>query len=182
MRITGGILRGRLVAVPGGVIRPAMDRMRESVFASLGDIRRCSFLDLFSGSGVIALEAASRGADPVEAVEADPLKRKTLLRNVSLAPVRIQCRFQSVERYIQRMKRPFAIIFCDPPFLYQYKWALAEAIAASSLAASGSLLLLHRNREDAPPADLEKTLIQEGRKQYGRSIVEFLRIPGKDNS
>ena len=175
-------MRGRRVAVPEGVIRPAMDRMRESVFASLGDITRCSFLDMFSGSGIIALEAASRGAEPVEAVEADPLKRKTLLRNVSIAPARIQCRFQTVERYIQRMHRPFAIIFCDPPFLYQYKWALAETIAASSLAAPGSLLLLHRNREDAPPVDLEKILIPERRKQYGRSIVEFLRVPGKDNS
>jgi 16S rRNA (guanine966-N2)-methyltransferase len=67
MRITGGKYRGRIVEVPKGTleIRPAMDRMRESVFAVLGDLSGLSFLDLFSGSGIIAMEAASRGAYPL---------------------------------------------------------------------------------------------------------------------
>ena len=91
MRITGGTLCGRQVKVPGGLIRPAMDRMRESVFAVLGDLTGSSFLDIFSGSGIIALEAASRGAIYIEAVEMDPLKRKTLLENVKISPVPIFC-------------------------------------------------------------------------------------------
>ena len=68
MRITGGILRGRQVKIPAGTIRPAMDRVRESVFSALGDLTGLSFLDFFSGSGIIALEAASRGASYIEAV------------------------------------------------------------------------------------------------------------------
>jgi 16S rRNA (guanine966-N2)-methyltransferase len=56
MRITGGQLSGRITKCPEGVIRPAMDRMRESVFAVLGDLSGKSFLDLFSGSGTIAIE------------------------------------------------------------------------------------------------------------------------------
>jgi 16S rRNA (guanine(966)-N(2))-methyltransferase RsmD len=189
MRITGGVLRGRLVAIPEGKIRPAMDRMRESVFATLGDITNYSFLDIFSGSGIIALEAASRGANPVDAVELDPLKRKTLLKNVSIAPIRIQCHFQSAELYIKRTKKSFNIIFCDPPFPYKYKWDLVKAIAGSPLMESGSLLLLHRNREDTPPEDLagepeypvendtgiKGKLIRERSKSYGRSIVDFIR-------
>ena len=71
MRITGGSLCGRKVETPDGVIRPAMDRMRESVFAIIGDLTGATFLDIFSGSGTIALEAASRGASYIEAVEAD---------------------------------------------------------------------------------------------------------------
>ncbi|MDR1655608.1 MAG: RsmD family RNA methyltransferase, partial [Treponema sp.] len=55
MRITGGTLKGRQVCIPPGVIRPSMDRMRESVFAVLGDLSGLSFLDLFSGTGIIAL-------------------------------------------------------------------------------------------------------------------------------
>ena len=85
MRITGGTLKGRTIPVPPGVIRPAMDRMRESVFAVLGDLSGSSFLDLFSGSGIIILEAASRGAVYLEAVEADRIKWKTLISNVSLS-------------------------------------------------------------------------------------------------
>ena len=52
-----------------------MDRMRESLFSILGDLSGRSFLDLFSGSGLVGLEAASRGADPVDLVEKDPGKK-----------------------------------------------------------------------------------------------------------
>jgi len=133
LRITGGVLRGRQAAVPGGIIRPSMDRIRESVFAALGDLTGLSFLDIFTGSGIIALEAASRGAAYIEAVEMDPLKRKTLLKNVSISPVRINCRFMAAELYVQRAKRDFDYIFCDPPFPYRFKWDLIKNIAASPL-------------------------------------------------
>jgi 16S rRNA (guanine(966)-N(2))-methyltransferase RsmD len=174
MRITGGTLVGRLVKVPEGVIRPAMDRMRESVFACLGDLSGLSFLDLFTGSGIIALEAASRGASYIEAVEMDPKKRKTLLENVSIAPVRVNCRFMAAELYVKRAKKAFDLVFCDPPFPYQYKWELVEAISASPLMKTGSKLLIHRPREnfhDDPLPGLEKVDSRE----YGRSVVDFFK-------
>jgi 16S rRNA (guanine(966)-N(2))-methyltransferase RsmD len=184
MRITGGVLAGRQVKMPGGVIRPAMDRMRESVFGALGDLTGYSFLDMFSGSGIIALEAASRGADPVEAVEMDALKRKTLIENVSISPVRIQCHFMAAELYVRRAKRRFDIIFCDPPFPYKFKRELAASIAASPLMGPGSRLLIHRPKQetlgpagpDTPqnafPAPAE-SLLYEASRTYGRSVVDF---------
>jgi 16S rRNA (guanine(966)-N(2))-methyltransferase RsmD len=186
MRITGGILAGRRVKMPGGIIRPAMDRMRESVFGALGDLTGFSFLDLFSGSGIIALEAASRGADPVEAVEMDPLKRKTLLDNVSLSPVRIRCHFMAAELYVRRAGKQFDIIFCDPPFPYKFKWDLAASIAASPLMGPGSRLLIHRPKEEpGRPAEPELSrgasavppsgLLYEASRAYGRSVVDFFK-------
>ena len=84
MRITGGkYVRGKIVCPPG-VIRPAMDRMRESLFAILGDLSGLSFLDLFSGSGVVAIEAASRGAEPIVLVEMDRGKKATIEKNLSI--------------------------------------------------------------------------------------------------
>jgi 16S rRNA (guanine(966)-N(2))-methyltransferase RsmD len=175
MRITGGVLKGRRVEVPAGIIRPSMDRMRESVFAVLEDLSGASFLDLFSGTGIIALEAASRGAFYIEAVEMDRVKRTTLLKNVSISPVRVNCRFMAVELYVKRAKRNFDCIFCDPPFPYRYKWNLIRDIAASSLTKDGSLVLLHRPREDFLETDI--TFIQKEQvKEYGRSVVEFLRV------
>jgi len=175
MRITGGVLRGRTVAVPAGVIRPSMDKMRESVFACLGDITGLSFLDIFSGTGIIALEAASRGASLVEAVEQDRLKRKTLLDNVSIAPVRINCRFMPAELYVKRAKNAFDVIFADPPFPYQYKWDLIANIVVSNIVKDGSRLLIHR-----PRPDFQKTYIQNlertGSREYGRSVVDFFVI------
>jgi 16S rRNA (guanine(966)-N(2))-methyltransferase RsmD len=172
MRITGGTLRGRLVKVPGGIIRPAMDRMRESVFARLGDLSGLSFLDLFSGSGIVALEAASRGAVYIEAVEMDSLKRKTLLENVQISPVRINCRFMAAELYVKRAKRPFNIIFCDPPFSYKFKRQLVEALLRSKLMISSSKLLFHHPR-NGNPEEIPACLTRETPSEYGRSVVDF---------
>ncbi|MDR2841587.1 MAG: RsmD family RNA methyltransferase [Spirochaetaceae bacterium] len=172
MRITGGCLAGRIVDVPKGIIRPAMDRMRESVFAILGDLSGKSFLDLFSGSGIIALEAASRGANPIEVVEMDKNKRSTLIKNISIAPVRINCKFIAVELYIKRAKKHFDCIFCDPPFPYQYKWELIKSIAASPVMQEGSMLIVHRPREDYNDAGVEKLVLTDHR-EYGRSVVDF---------
>ena len=206
MRITGGTLLGRHAALPPGIIRPAMDRMRESVFGILGDLSGKSFLDLFSGSGIIALEAASRGASYIEAVEQDKKKSSTLIQNTQIArPTRIFCRFIACELYVMRAKRHFDIIFCDPPFPYAFKTNLVESIGASRLmcpaaakipaatsdkapepaaatgivekageeaAAAPSILILHRPREEkiAYPQSLRLT----DRREYGRSIVDFL--------
>ncbi|MDR0910737.1 MAG: RsmD family RNA methyltransferase [Spirochaetaceae bacterium] len=179
MRITGGILCGREVKRPPGVIRPAMDMMRESVFGVLsnqfgGSLEGLSFLDLFTGSGTIALEAASRGASEIEAVEGDAGKRKILLENIAMSPVRIACHFISVELYIKRARRAFDIIFCDPPFPYKYKSELVQSIAASPLMAKeGSLLLIHRpDREKLLSGD--EIVLKETRK-YGRSEVDFFK-------
>jgi 16S rRNA (guanine(966)-N(2))-methyltransferase RsmD len=149
--------------------------MRESVFAVLGDLSGSSFLDLFSGTGVIALEAASRGASYVEAVEMDRPKREALLKNVSISPVRVNCRFMAVELYVRRARRSFDCVFCDPPFPYRYKWNLVRDIAASPLVKNGSLILLHRPREDFFETGIP-FIQKEQVKEYGRSVVEFLRV------
>ena len=154
-----------------------MERMRESVFAALGDLSGKSFLDIFSGSGIIALEAASRGAQYIEVVEADPRKRVILLQNVKISPVRINCHFMPAELFVKRatpkrVKRQFDIIFCDPPFAYKYKWELLKTIAESSLVNPGSLLLLHCPREDSCGKTPENLSLKETR-EYGRSIVNF---------
>ncbi|MDE5797523.1 MAG: RsmD family RNA methyltransferase, partial [Treponemataceae bacterium] len=84
MRITGGALAGRIIRCPDGIIRPAMDRMRESVFAILGDLSGASWLDMFSGSGTVAIEAVSRGATDVQLCEKDRIKADTILENVAI--------------------------------------------------------------------------------------------------
>jgi 16S rRNA (guanine(966)-N(2))-methyltransferase RsmD len=152
-----------------------MDQMRESVFACLGDLSGKSFLDVFSGSGIIALEAASRGAAYIEAVENDSLKRKTLLHNVSISPVRIHCRFISAELYVRRTKKAFNYIFLDPPFPYQFKGDLLARITLSNLVLDGSIVLLHRPRQDYQQEEIKKLIKQDSR-EYGRSVVDFFKV------
>jgi 16S rRNA (guanine(966)-N(2))-methyltransferase RsmD len=149
-----------------------MDRMRESVFAVLGDLSGRSFLDLFSGSGIIALEAASRGASRIEAVESDPLKRKILLENAALSPVPIRCRFMAVERYLKRGGDAFDLVFCDPPFPWRYRGELLRALASSALLAEEALVLVHRPRTETldPPAP---AMTRRETRFYGNSAVDF---------
>ena len=172
MRITGGTLCGRTVECPQGVIRPAMDRMRESLFAILGDLTGKSFLDMFSGSGICALEASSRGADPVFLVEKDTLKIDTVLKNVSIAPHRIECKFMSVELFLKRTKESFDFIYLDPPFPYRFHASLIEMAGNLPVLKSGGQAIIHRPKEREMP-EVIGNMTRTDQRNYGRSIVDF---------
>ncbi len=176
MRITGGALRGRTIRCPDGTIRPAMDRMRESLFAILGDLDGRSFLDLFSGSGTVAIEAVSRGASHVELVEKDRVKVQTILNNVSLTERemgrRILCHFMAVELFLKRCRRTFDIIFLDPPFPYKYHQGLIEMVAQGEILNLRGTALIHRPKEKKMPDAINQLRLCD-RREYGRSIVDF---------
>src|SRR5574344_2118768 len=176
MRITGGQLKGRIIKCPDGIIRPAMDRMRESVFAILGDLNGKSWLDLFSGSGTIAIEAVSRGAQRVDLCEKDRLKVKTVLDNVSITEkemnVKIHCHFMAVELFLKRCKDQFDYIFFDPPFPYKFRKSLIETAEERKLLSPGGTILIHRPEEDPLP-DRIGNLVRTDQRVYGRSIVDF---------
>lgn len=176
MRITGGIYCGRIIELPDSKleIRPAMDRMRESVFAVLGDLTGFSFLDLFSGSGIIALEAASRGAWPVTCVERDRAKFPVLLRNVAISERRIECKALPVELFLARNKTAFDIAFLDPPFPYQFKLQLLRGAESGDSLAEGGLVLIHFPKEDRLPDKVGRLELEDER-IYGRSFVRFYR-------
>jgi 16S rRNA (guanine966-N2)-methyltransferase len=172
MRISGGALRGRTVDCPPGVIRPAMDRMRESVFSILGPLEGLSFLDLFSGSGLVGLEAYSRGARPVVLVEKDHGKRRVIRRNLADLEPQPQLRIEPVERYVARTRTVFNVIYLDPPFDYPYKEDLLNRIASSRLVAAGTRVLIHLPAAEKI-SDSFGTLRREDRREYGGSAVVF---------
>lgn len=179
MRITGGKLSGRKTKRPAGTIRPAMDRMRESVFAVLGDLSGKSFLDLFSGSGTIAIEAVSRGASDVELCEGDKGKACTVLENVSIAErdagVKIKCHFMPAEYFIKRCRRKFDYIFFDPPFSYRFHAQIVESAARGGLLEKGGKIMIHRPEEVAMPEKLGALRLSD-RRAYGRSVVDFYAL------
>lgn len=176
MRISGGTLRGRQVICPPGIIRPAMDRMRESMFSILGDLQGLSFLDLFSGSGLVGLEAWSRGARPVLLIEKDRGKRRDLLKNLTDLSPAPTLRIEPVERFVARNHTAFDIVYLDPPFAYRYKADLLSRLAASSTIHGRSRILIHAPRQEQ--LSQENTgLTVEDRREYGGSAVTFFRAP-----
>ena len=80
MRIISGWARGIRLTVPqDDAVRPTEDKVKESLFSTLGDLRDARVLDLFSGTGALGLEALSRGAAKVVMVEKDP-RHATVIR------------------------------------------------------------------------------------------------------
>lgn len=176
MRITGGKYLRRTVACPEGEIRPAMDRMRESLFQILGHVEGLSFLDLFSGSGVVGIEAASRGCEPVVIVEKDSRKKKTILHNIAMVESVIKPVFMPAERFIEQTTGQFDLIFADPPFRYKYKAELLERISGKNLLAPGGLLMIHYpKKEELPPRfqSEKRTLEKRDTRKYGGSLLSF---------
>ncbi len=174
MRITGGSYRGRTILCPPGVIRPSMDRMRISLFQILGDLSGESFLDLFAGSGVIGVEAASRGARPVVLVEKDARKRATILRNISFVESPIALHMMPAERFLRSSREPYDVVFLDPPFDYPGKGELLDAVRAGPHLKPDSLLLLHLHRAEALAVERPGLELAD-RREYGQSLVLFFR-------
>jgi 16S rRNA (guanine966-N2)-methyltransferase len=174
MRITGGKYRGRSVKCPPGVIRPAMDRMRESMFSILGPLEGYSFLDLFSGSGLVGIEAASRGASPVVLVEMDRKKRPVIVKNIEMVESQISLVMMSVERFFRSGMGTYDIIYLDPPFPMPHKQSLIGSIEKSRLLAPEGKVLIHHPSEEKWPRELGSLSCYDER-SYGRSILRFFR-------
>lgn len=180
MRITSGSLAGRRIRVPPGEIRPAMDRMRESLFSILGPLEGTAFLDLFSGSGIMALEAISRGAVRATLVERDRGKRAAILANLEIASdsscPRPRLVFAPVESFVAREKARYDVIYVDPPFPYRHKADLLVRIARAGLLEADGRILIHYPSGDALPEDLPNGIARVDERAYGRSRVRFYAI------
>ena len=183
MRITGGIYRGRRIVCPPGEIRPAMDKLRESMFAILGSLEGNSFLDLYSGSGAVAIEAASRGANPVTAVEGDSGKRRILNQNILIANgtgVVIKTHIEDVKRFIKRSHTAYDYVFLDPPFKLQQKVTILRKLLYGNLLHNGSVCVIHTPKKDYLPLSIDDRLIIFDIRIYGGSVLYFYQFAPRE--
>lgn len=125
MNIIAGLARGvELSAPPGIPVRPTAGRVRKALFDSLGDLSEIHVLDLFSGSGALALESLSRGARSAAMVELEAPHINCIEQNlnavraagVSAPALIIQADATCPERFLARLKQLPDIIFADPPY------------------------------------------------------------------
>jgi 16S rRNA (guanine(966)-N(2))-methyltransferase RsmD len=151
-----------------------MDRMRESLFSILGNLEGSSFLDLFSGTGVLGIEAASRGASPVLLVEKDNRKRATILKNISFVESHIDLVIAPVERFLRSNLRSWDIIFLDPPFAAEGKGAFLDTACRLPHLAEGGLAIMHLHTAEKLPTDRPGLELVD-RREYGQSLLLFFR-------
>jgi 16S rRNA (guanine966-N2)-methyltransferase len=118
MRVVAGRLGGRRIGSPPGrstAVRPTSDRARETLFALLGDVSDLRVLDLYCGTGALAIEAISRGADSAVLVDTST---RTATRNVEQLGIANRCQVVRADaiRYLRRSEERFGLILCDPPY------------------------------------------------------------------
>lgn len=178
MRVISGIHRGRrLVAPPGRSTRPTPDRVREALFNIVGqDLSDQSFLDLYGGSGAVAIEAHSRGAARVVCVESDRGAVAVIRQNVETCRASIEVLAMDVRSALRRLAGArFDVIFADPPYAESDAAGVGDlAGVAELLAPDGVLVLEHRGAaKEIPLAGLEIF----DRRRYGDSGLTLYRSP-----
>jgi len=126
MRIIAGIGKGRKLFSPPSITRPTSDRAREGLFSSLTStftsLEGLHFLDLFAGSGAVGVEALSRGAALVEAVESAQVSADVCKQNFELlssqsgvGKFKVHCK-TAFEFLNHTASEPYEIIYIDPPY------------------------------------------------------------------
>ena len=177
MRIVAGTARGRRLAAPRGLrTRPTRDKVRAAVMNLLGQFFEGGrVLDLYAGSGAMALEALSRGCARATCVESDPSAAEALVRNAAACGLadRIEVRREPVERALRRLPRAaFDLAFLDPPYAEGPEVALA---ALEPLLAPGATAVAEHDRR-RPPAERYGRLVLADRRAYGESGISIYQL------
>lgn len=145
--IAGKAKRLQLKTVPGLDTRPTTDRIKETLFNMLQDeIYDSRFLDLFSGSGGIGIEALSRGAAEAVFVENNRKAVECIHGNLQFTKLTGQARVLALDVF-QALTRlegeaPFQIIFMDPPYDHGWEKRVLEALSESSIVDEDTLIIV----------------------------------------
>ncbi len=187
MRVIGGQNRGLRLARPrGSEVRPILDRVRESLFGILRhEVPGARVADLFAGTGVIGIEALSRGAEFCVFVERDPLCIRTIVENLRRA--RLEGRSRVIRADALRAaglveeNGACGLIFVDPPYRLlrgersqERVHRLVAELGEQGVLAEGGMVVLRYPEEVHVPAHIG-ALTQTDRRRYGRMRIAFFR-------
>lgn len=193
MRVIAGRFKGMALATPKPGTRPTTDRTKEAVFSHLdswGLVRGASVLDLFAGTGALGIEALSRGAQSLVAVESAGLAAALINGTLTQLKRSKAWRPELSARVMRRRAEVFIdsyhgasfdLVFIDPPYAYATEEcnALLEALAQGEATGPDTMIVIERSaRSDAltPPAGWHEA---DARK-YGETAVIYLEPDAQD--
>ena len=181
-RIIAGSHKGRALKVPQSVTRPTSSRVREAIFSSVehshAGFTDVNVLDLFAGSGALALEAISRGAAYALMMENDPKAIAAIKENMSTLKIR-NARVQGGELFSHLIsdlpENTFDVVFADPPYnLADDKITLMlEALSNRGWLAPDALIVVERDKYSDFMWPHEYTNISQ--RTYGDTVVSYAR-------
>lgn len=182
MRIIAGKRKGLLIkSIDGETTRPTRDAVKEALFSILmNDVPDSRFLDLFSGSGAIGIEAISRGASEVYFSDINPECIKVINENLKKANFEEQARvlnadFKSVLKKLQGIQ--FDIIYIDPPYNKGYGENAIEIISENDMLCETGVIILETDTNEEVPDNIGR-YERYNYKKYGRNILNMFRRKG----
>lgn len=178
MRIITGRAKGvRLETLEGIATRPTSERVKEALFSSLQfDIQDRSVLDLFSGSGQLALEALSRGAAYAVMIDRSKDAVKIIKQNANKAKLADMCEVHNCEfkEYLLKNKgKKFDIVFIDPPYAEGLYCECLSLLLSCNMLKPSTLIVCESETEDllADDASLKNQLEIFKQARYGRVCI-----------
>lgn len=181
-RIISGFAGSRKLTAPASATRPTSDRVRESVFAKLeaaGIIDGAKVLDVFAGTGALALEAISRGAQSAVLIEKDRKafdvcqKNAEVIAQASEGPVDISLTNQAAFKALENIVGQFDLIFLDPPYNLEPAKLFENLEQLVSMCKPGATLVLEQSSRAA--VQWPESFVLDSDKSYGDTKVYFLR-------
>ncbi len=174
MRVIAGEARGQpLVAPRGDGTRPITDRVKETLFAILGDrVPDAAVLDLYAGSGAIGIEALSRGAAHATFVEQSRTALVALRTNLERTHTddRAEVVASDVERFLASSAARRDLVILDPP--YEVRDIVAPLrLLVPSLAPAAIVVIKHFWRTDVPEV---AGLTPVRQRRFGETMLSFL--------
>ena len=145
MRVIGGKYRGKKLIPPkNNDIRPTTDKAKESLFNMLQSyIFESEFLDLFSGSGAVSIEAISRGAKRVTMIEKSRASINTINSNEKQ---KTDVKNMDVISFLQTTDKIFDIIFADPPYAYENINQIIQIVSTRKLLKDEGIMIIETDK------------------------------------
>lgn len=171
MRVVAGELKGRRLTAPAGAdVRPTSDRAREALFSMLGDVAGLAVLDLYAGTGALAIEALSRGAATAVLVDVRPEVARANVEALGLSDRATVVAADALE-FLGAESRRFDLILCDPPYRLAARLGPdLDQLLLPCLRPGGRIVAESSARD---PLDLDLEPVRERR--YGEALVRIYR-------
>jgi 16S rRNA (guanine(966)-N(2))-methyltransferase RsmD len=177
IRIISGIHKGRRLSAPKNLpVRPTTDRAKEALFNILGHEvywPESTVLDLFSGTGNLSYECASRGCQSVVAVDAHAGCVKFIEQTARVLEMPVTAIKRDVVTYLKRCTDSFDLIFADPPYDFsqeQLREIVALCFEKELLKKDGILIVEHSTQKD-----LSALEYFDSARKYGSTVFSFFR-------
>lgn len=180
MRIISGLAKGtKLETLEGLDTRPTLDRVKEALFSIIqNEIYEAKVLDLFSGSGALALESISRGAE--SAIICDNSRKAIEIIKQNVKKTHFEDKVKIINKDYKKCleeieKEKFDIIFLDPPYKTDYGIEATKIIIENNMLSEEGIIIFETDKkEEEYLKELEKYASVKSLRKYGRVTLVFL--------